>query len=389
MNLDKSQRRLAAFVFVDPDSGELLVTFSKTLYFGLELSVSFYDTSAELSTTIVKRLLGVPMVLYVDDFWCLVRSVLSSSYRIILDNLFCKRFRILFRREKHALGSMLTYLGVLYNLRFTENAITLQLKVSEKRVTKFTNQLNGVLSASRCDQEVMRSIAGRAESIASIRGHRDNRPYTHALHRKANSECYSNRLEPQTIEALKHWKSAIGSYKVFASHLISSKKGVVSKVTVLIYTDACLTGRGAVISFYIGDELIVIESGWPAPAPPPSKKKFGEEETDSIAIHELETVYDVIVVLRNVLEEYLPEDVDIDIVLMVDNTNAQAVLQHAKSTNERLRALAASIWLLLARNRMSIWIERVPSEANCSDPASRGLVMFASAVQAVFTNLIL
>ena len=346
--------------------------------FGAGHSVPNFYRLAEWGCRVARRLLNMALEHFFDDFFYVEPRFCAAvgcwAFRRVLSIL-----GLVLDREKSQLpAAVWVALGVVFDARALRSERLLFVRPKPSRVTSVVEELHKVLRNNRCGTSQAARLAGKADFINSTLFGRVGRAGLSALKARQYSKNTSQDLTPW-LSAGVSWLAAVLSQ----APPRELRLGADSERPFLLYTDgsaepkaggprvdfrnlppACrlsdLTDMvvGAVLvcpggeGYYTYAEVPdAVAASWL-----PKKQMIGQVELFGGAL--------ALATWRSMLETT-------KVIHFVDNDSATAALIKGYSPKADSAAIVGDYWLLAAKHKILIYVDRVESKSNISDGPSR------------------
>lgn len=375
--MPEEHKKCAVILEIDPASGETKGFTPECLMFGEAAAVLDYNLVSATYQSLVRRLLGIGLTGYFDDFTGLglsnqqggllrsnlqqrIEFAISSETRRAAASSECDGLlqlahvlwlgRIIgsrFKEAKTSLGCSSKFLGV--HITFSRLQITINLGFD--RIDKLFKILRRALESNSLLPEEASSLAGKLSFCTSSAMYgRLGRGFLWSIYRRAESTSSDYSLDGRLSRSLLWWKHLLQSRPQAFNRTIPYYEELAQPT--VIYADAAvedtLIGRGvADINERTLRSFVCSSPG-----------------QTNIAFEEAAAILDALSVTPAT---------NTTAILFTDSTPAQGCVVKGYSPHPRLNSLASSIWLVAARKKLRLWLERVPSALNIADGPSRGV----------------
>lgn len=367
---------LRVILAICPTTGRLHAFLASRLLFGEKLSPLHYNAWALTLCLVTNCLLGVPLCQYYDDY----ATPGEADDDTLLQDLLIFLGEILesaFAEDKSDDGFEVGHLGAMVTL--TTKGTT--FRISKNRREKLVFYLTKIIKEDSLTVGEAASMAGRLSFASSTLWGRVGRAMIYPIYRRAaakNLPAHA-KLNAELRAAVLWWLEFLDGAEAQTHHFRRLSPVVASsRRKRAIYTDACLTGVGAI-------DIDLTDPGNPHFTEFRNTRDsftpragLSSSSEDDIAVLEIGVPRRTLESLYSVLPHRVAGDcVNDEVVLFVDNTVAQGCLcrgsgRRGGKWSDALSKEAHKFWLFVARSGLFVWLERVESSSNPSDMPSRG-----------------
>ena len=335
---------------------------------------------------------GVAVDQFVDDYICVDRddSPLQetgekaahwhSSAQWALNRIHTMSGLVLEPSKRKAAKPVNVLLGVEGDLSGFKDCRKVQFRPTRRRCQAVLQQL------ARCKQEdkmvprIAANLLGRLTFILSS-------SYTSV------GRAATQPLVDRAADRPERWAATRWSWTPSMSHMLAFFQALFSdmpplsfdfrahrKAKVVIYSDASISPERNGLGFIVFDQETE-ESWWcESPCPPELMEAWKSPEGNPWLLQELAgernldthinamELLGLLAVVWTLGEEVLQ---DREVLMFCDNTAAMSAAVHGYARSPNMAALSNTLHLALASLRCSLWVEWVPSDANCADVPSR------------------
>eukprot|EP00392_Amoebophrya_sp_AT5.2_P004206 g4214.t1 len=366
--LHPKHRRYAVSVAIDPQTGRLVAFVSLVEYFGAEACVFNYNTASRVTCCISRRLLGIPLVAFYDDYFFVCRRSVLELVRRFFSRFWSEVIHQEFRLEKDEFGRRVKFLGIFFELLAEANGAgrpSLELSLGPGRKKKICDQIDSVLRSDTLLPGDAAVLAGRlGAATAGIFG-RCGRCFLHPIHRRIYNRQPAKKLSGRLREALRWWRARLSEPKLFR-RLMRLGIGRAGRPRAVVYSDASLGKLGGMC--FVPDESGHQSSTRPG-LPRGRWFQFSAPSTIAAGMQILPYETEAWLLCAHVFADLLR---DRFAVFFIDNSTLQGAAVRGWSEDEATSAMVGDMWTEFARLGCDPWMERVASDANGADSPSRG-----------------
>lgn len=361
--LPRGDRPLTVVAFCHPETGKLVYYFHRALPFGAVASVYKYNRVSRAAVFLARRILGVPVDSYFDDFWGVdSAAVVESGFDAFVALHDCLGLFLKKKKEMRPDGS-----GILLGVHADIGRLPFRASLCPSRRLKLRCTLVKTLQADSLRHGAAATLAGQLgfagtaifgsigrAQLRCIYHQSYLRPGTRGGGRSAAAPI--SPLSPGLKAALEFFLALLSRppSRVIADPCVFSRH-------VSLYTDGA--GDGC-----IGAVLLIPQ--WPALALAShvSRRVLSmlQGRKNQIALIELLAVLAAVDTFAEFLRGH-------DVLLWIDNVVAEAAVRNGYLRQDCWDgcAIASALWLAIWRLSSNVWTMRVPSLLNISDGPSR------------------
>ena len=342
-----------------PETNGPKVFQQKVLPFGSVASVTAFLRVAYAIWRLGTRLLGLMWTSYFDDFFSVEDQTLSKHTDLVISSL----FNIL--GWKLSVEKLVDYyttckvLGVEFDLKMSGDGLSFVYNTDE-RIEELCNSLNAVIEAKTLRKSEGERLRGRLQFACGQLFGRAARNHIRVLSNHIKSS--KNRLCDDTVEALCLIRNQIR---------LNIPRRLVGSLAdhIHIYVDASFdegkySGIGGVVYCSSGQPVAFFSESMDHDFL--SLVKAGCKEN---VIQELEML-----ALLTAVEMWGPVWNGHRVVAFTDSESVRGSFLKTWSGNEPCHKLLTRVFTLEESHLCPVWLERVPSQSNPSDPLSRSQV---------------
>ena len=321
--------------------------------FGAVSSVYAWDRLGAAMAQIIRSVLHLGTSRYVDDlFWPDFETIaLETSHMVVRLMWLCGL--ILDVEKTPDPASPMDILGVSIELSIIKGMLHALASVDGSKACFWLREIQGILSSSTLDHEVITKLVGRLSFAAFAAYGPSSRSRLTSLYHLLHEE--PSRLTSSASSDLHWWASQLRGGRSRAHRL-----GPPLAPPVFIYTDAEGTGGiGAVLwaadisPFYIQDTI-----------PENIRSRLLPRKTQINA-------FEVIAVWATIRRIGLLRNRDV--ILFIDNTVALQCIRKGDSRVADISSFVQDIWDISDSEGIGLFPFWVPSKLNVADPPSRGV----------------
>ena len=335
--------------------------------FGLVGSVHAWNRIAAFIRHVARTLLRIPVFCFVDDYfsleshatvehamWCFVRLVraLLGGDAIAPGSCTCgKQGCSACMPRKCSFGLPLCVLGI----EVTVGDDGVEARPSPDKVAKWLAQLDGALSSGFLPPGEAAKLAGRLQFATQHMFRRLGRAMLRPLYQQQYAPLRGNRIGNTLRAAMSWWKAALerGWCQARAARGVHEER-------VEVFCDARSTPPRLAA-------VLVSQSGcWFTDMEPSPRLLSGLTVRRDAQIMGLELLA-VVLGLSSFASQLSGKCVRV----WEDNSAAESVMLRGSAASTDHNMIAHSVWLIAAKLRCCLWIERVASADNIADDPSR------------------
>ena len=389
---NKDSRRFGIVGIYNLDSGEVVWHEVKGLPFGLSSAPSIFNRVPAMLCAFARVWLGIAVDQFVDDYICVDRDdspvhasqgggeTWSSSAQWGLDRLHSLCGLELEPSKRKTAKPVNVLLGVEGDLSGFKDSRQVKFRPTERRCRAILAQLSRCQREDKMTPRVAANLLGRLTFILSS-------TYT-SVGRAATQPLVDRASAKRTPAHLRKWE-----WTASMTHMLHFFQALFHelpplnfdfrakpKAKIILYTDASISPDRNGLGFIAFDQESK-ESWWCEAACPQGlmeqwkspegnpwllKELAGEPDLDT-HINAMELL-GVLAAVWTLGEEVLQ---DRDVLVFIDNTAAMSATVHGYARSPNMAALSNTLHLALASVQCNVWVEWVPSDANCADIPSR------------------
>ena len=373
--LQPDHARYAAVALQSPVDGNWYSFTPRALMFGSVASVLHYTCLSRIIASLACRLLGIPMVGYIDDFGALCRTELLAEARVAF-RILCNAIGVELKSSKADAGNSITFLGLKGTFPSTANIGQLLVSLPPEKAEKWAKLIDAVVSTGSINHSTLEKLIGKISFSQTAIFGKFARTMISPLHHKLHAKSYRERISIQEKRVFQWWAATLRSLKP----RIATPKPKFPEL--IIYTDAATRTNTICavlfdpIAFATNKSLIIIQSDT---VPIEWHRAFGSTNL----IEGLEML-----ALVSFVVEHGPQLAGRSVAAYVDNNCALTALIKGSAKSEVLNNLVQLFWYYVQKFDIKIWLERVPSTRNVADlPTRNKLIPFKAGITRKFTKL--
>ncbi|KAF4648635.1 hypothetical protein FOZ61_002391, partial [Perkinsus olseni] len=348
------------------------------LPFGARGSMLHYSRVSRAVCAILRRLLWVPLLAYVDDYYAICPEEQASHCHA----LFQRVNRVLGFQIKEEKTMLPAVEGKLLGIKLTISPSAITMDVDEQRRQKLQEQLRLVRQNKRLSPTLAGKLAGKLGFAGTAFWGKNGRAFLRALYNRAARGRYQSGFdEKHEIARALDW---------FQWALVHCPRRRIplgqQQQASTIYTDAefsvnqqgAMTGRiGSVILLPNNATRFV---SWQVPTELFTKLEPRETQITPLEVLAVPFSLHHWLADKKALGEAHKNPEGIIVTVYIDSTAAQFCIRKGSSRQDDMNALAAETWKMSAANNITLWTEHVSSEENGADLPSRNMITACEAM---------
>jgi hypothetical protein len=364
--LPEEDRPLTVVAFCHPDTGKLVYYFHRALPFGAVASVYKYNRVSRAVVFLARRVLGLPVDSYFDDFWGVDgEEVVQSGFDAFIALHDCLGLSLKKKKEMPPAEA-----GILLGVHADIGRIPFRASLCPLRRLKLRCSLVKTLQADSLRHGAAATLAGQLGFAGTAIFGSIGRAQLRCVYRQSYFRMGSKRGGCSVARAsspVSPLSTGLRAALEFFLALLSRPPArvvadpSVSRHHVSLYTDGAGDGCiGAVLLFPHAPALAL------ASRVPARVLAMLQGRKNQIALIELLAVLAAVDTFAEFLRGH-------DVLLWIDNVVAEAAVRNGYLRQDCWDgcAIASALWLAIWRLSSNVWTMRVPSLLNISDGPSR------------------
>ena len=365
--------RFAVIALWNPDTEDWFGFRPRTQLFGATASVLHYNCFSRLLTTLLVRLLRLPLFGYFDDFGFFTSKAEASATLLMVLRL-CELLRIPLKQEKSEIGQFVTFLGLAGYFPCPANGMSLRISLAPAKAAKWADSILNFLRQRFLPHSALEALIGRLNFAQSTTFNRFARGMLKPLYLMLYSRPYDPVPSPLVRRTLVWWfatltsippriirpRSPFPDYVLFTDASYEESP-LVSGIAAILFRGASQFLEG---SRSRGQATLPVVAVYTRDATPDDIAHF--RDTSVIYGLELFAAVAAIFSLRYQLR-------GCSITVYIDNNAALSALIKGDSCSMKVARLIAFMWYISATFDITLWFERVSSALNIADLPSRGV----------------
>jgi len=348
-------------------------------WFSQHLGMPFGTTSAghgwhrlaNVVIAVARRIVRVVVGRYVDDMFGCDRETTRRTGGWCIDVLF-QLFGIPLDPEKsHEYGAVVELLGVLISPWTDQQLVSVQVTV--EKAHKWIHSLEECLERGSCDAGMSGKFAGRLSFACCVAADRVGRNFIGPFYAQQHAPMAEDVISVRWKRCAKFWIKYLTERPAAVRYLSSHRRP-----SCTMWTDASGVTRGLAAVLRVGGRFFYTSQRTPDVVwnqlLPRRDHQIGIQETLAIVLG-LSTFADL---LRGAL-----------LVCFCDNEGVKAAMSRGASVCPESSAMVGDMWMLVARERIGLFVARVESKANIADAPSRDDASVMQAMGAQFVDPVL
>ena len=343
-----------------PSSGKWFGFVTRTLIFGSIAAVLHYNVFSRILAELTIRCLGLPLVIYFDDFAAIIRAQLGPDALRIFTR-FCSALGITLKLGKSQVGGRIVFLGLLGSFPCAGNRHKLEISLPAEKRKSWSQLIASFLTAGKISHSCLEKLIGRLLFSQSAVFGKFARTQLRPLYLKLHRRVYCAKLSAQERLLFSWWKQVIEEF----TPRISVPRPL--RPHWILYTDAATSTRLLCAVLFHGDSSTPhIKACCTSAAPIPWEYLFRH----TTLIYGLE-----LLALVAFFEDWAPRLAGSCIWVYLDSNNCLAAIVRGDSDTAVIAILVARFWKIVQRHNICVWFSRVNTKLNPADRPTRNQIL--------------
>ena len=352
--------KTAIIALRNPATGKWFGFVTRTLVFGSIAAVLHYNVFSRILAELTIRCLGIPLVIYFDDFAAIIRAQLGEKALAIFTR-FCSVLGITLKPGKSQVGSKIVFLGLLGEFPSHRNGHKLSISLPPEKRKNWPQLLASYLKEGSITHSCLEKLIGRLLFSQTAVFGKFARTQLRPLYLKLHRRVYCAKLSAQEKLLFSWWKQIVEEFRP----RIAIPRPI--RPHWILYTDAATSTRLLCAVLFHGDSSTPrIKVCCDSAAPIPWVHLFRH----TALIYGLE-----LLALVAFFEDWAPRLSGSCIWVYLDSNNCLAALVRGDSNTAVIAVLVARFWKIVQRHNICVWFSRVNSKLNPADRPTRNKIL--------------
>ena len=352
--------KTAIIALKHPSSGKWFGFVTRTLIFGSIAAVLHYNVFSRILAELSIRCLGLPLVIYFDDFAAIIRAQLGEEALRIFTR-FCSVLGITLKPGKSQVGGRIVFLGLLGSFPCTANRYKLEISLPADKRKSWSQLLASFLKEGKISHSCLEKLIGRLLFSQSAVFGKFARTQLRPLYLKLHRRVYCAKLSAQEKLLFSWWKQVIEEF----TPRVAVPRPI--RPHWILYTDAATSARLLCAVLFVGDcSRPQIKACCTSAASIPWVHLFRH----TALIYGLE-----LLALVAFFEDWGPRLAGCCIWVYLDSNNCLTALVRGDSATAVIAILVARFWKIVQRHNICVWFSRVNTKLNPADRPTRNQIL--------------
>ena len=367
--------RFATIILRSPTDGLWYSFAPRALLFGSTASVLHYTCLSRIIASLACRLLGIPMVGYIDDFGALCRTELLTEAQIAFRSL-CQAIGVCLKPDKADAGNQIVFLGLKGTFPSLANGRQLLVTLPDEKANKWADEIVACAQANAIQRDALEKLIGKISFSQTALFGKFPRTMISPLYKKLHAKQYRAFINLQEKRIFEWWASTIRSLKP----RIATPKPKFPEF--ILYTDAA-TKTNTLAAILLRPQTFLKHSRVELVLTAEMPKAWATAFSSTNLIEGMEMLSVVAF-----LYEKGPSLEGKSLAIYVDNNCALSALVSGTAQSEVLANLVQLFWFYAQKYNIKIWLERAPSTKNIADlPTRSQRIPYLAEQEGLFSQL--